>query len=103
SAGAARAHPQGYGQRDPPTGDSHPGGQNPPTGGRPGAGADLRAGLSGLLVWLPAGAVGAPGVTSLVAADDGPGWLLVGGSGPPEVLRYSGARATAGPSSAAGT
>ena len=40
---------------------SRPGGQGAPAGGRHGAGADLRAGLSGLLVRLPARAIGAPG------------------------------------------
>ena len=45
----------------------HPdvGGQGASAGGRHAAGADLRAGLLGLLVRLPAGAVGAPGAGEL--------------------------------------
>ena len=42
-----RVHiPKGHGQRDPPDRDPDARGQGPPAGGRHGAGADLRAGLS---------------------------------------------------------
>ena len=52
--------------RDSPDRNSHPGGQGPPAGGRHVAGADLRAGLSGLLVRLPARTIGTPGVGILL-------------------------------------
>ena len=50
--------------RDSPDRNSHPGGQGSPAGGRHAAGADLRAGLSGLLVRFPARTIGTPGVGS---------------------------------------
>ena len=47
------------------------GGQSPAAGGGHGAGADLRTGLSGLLVWVPAGSRRAPGARAVVAGADG--------------------------------
>ena len=56
TAGAASAYPEGrLGDRDPAARDSDLRGQGPSAGGRHGAGSDLRAGLPGLLVRLPAG------------------------------------------------
>src|SRR5262245_13135423 len=78
------------------------GGQGPAAGGRHGPGADVRAGLSELFVWLPAGTVGTSGAGGLVAARDGPGWLQLGGGGYPEVFRHPGSSPFAGVSSAAG-
>src|SRR5262249_7982889 len=96
-------HPERHGNRNPAFGDSNVGGQNPSAGGRHGLGADLRAGLSGLLVWVPAGAVGAPRAARFVEANHGPGWVLVGGSGHPEVLRHAGSWSSTPTASAAGT
>ena len=60
AAGAAGPHPEGRWDANAP--DRHPDlrGQGPAARGRDGAGGRLRAGLSGLLVRLPAGALGAP-------------------------------------------
>ena len=64
--------------------------------------ADLRAGLSGLLVRLPAGAIGASGAGQPLAADDGDGRRLDRGSGHPEVFRHSGSCSSAGACSSSG-
>jgi hypothetical protein len=97
------AYPQGAGfNRDAPPGHPDLRGQGPPTGGRHGAGADLRAGLPGLLLRLPARAVGTHGGASAVAAGDGPGWLLGLGGGYPEVLRHAGSSPPASAASSAG-
>ncbi len=61
-----RVHiPKGTGERNATDRDSDVGGQSASAGGGHAAGADLRAGLSGLFVWLSAGAVGAPGCEAL--------------------------------------
>src|SRR5262245_48508219 len=100
---AACAYPQGAGlSRDATPGDPDVRGQGPAAGGRHGPGADLRAGLPGLLLRLPARAVGAHGGAGALAAGDGPGWLLGLGGGYPEVLRHSGSSPAAAIASAAG-
>src|SRR5262249_55652024 len=88
AARTAGAYPEGHGKRNPALGDSHAGGQNPSASGRHGVGADLRAGLSGLFVRFPAGAIGTPRAARFMEANYGLGWLLVGGSGHPQVLRF---------------
>src|SRR5262245_33248042 len=99
----ACAHSQGTGLgRDAPPGDPDLRGQGPPAGGRHGPGADLRARLPGLLLRLPARAVGAHGGAGVVAAGDGPGWLLDLGGGYPEVFRHPGSSPAATVASAAG-
>ena len=56
---AQGAYFEGNGDRNPPHRDTNVRGQNPSTRGCNGIGADLRAGLSELLVWLPSRAIGA--------------------------------------------
>ena len=57
SAGGAPGAPCEAGdEQDTPDRDSDAGGQDTPTRGADGAGAGIRAGLSGWLVWIPAGA-----------------------------------------------
>ena len=98
-----RVHiPKGTGKETRPLGIPDPGGQDPSAGGRHGTGADLRAGLSGLLLRLPSRAIGAHGAGGHLAADDGSGWLLVAGGGHPEVFRHSGSCSSAGTAAAAG-
>ena len=53
------SYPERHRRRDSPHRDSDAGGQSAPAGGRDAAGADLRAGLLCLLVWVPAGTIGA--------------------------------------------
>src|SRR6516162_6573759 len=103
AARTAGAYPEGHGNRNPALGDSHAGRQNPSASGRHGVGADLRAGLSGLFARFQAGAIGAPCAARFVEANYGLGWLLVGGSGHPEVLRHAGSWSSASIASAAGT
>src|SRR5262249_62340602 len=100
---AAGAYPERrLGPRAPSARDPHLGGQGPPAGGRHAAGADLRAGLPGLLARLPLRAVGAPGAGLLPEPADGlSGWLGLGG-GYPEVLRHSGSWPPADVSPASG-
>ena len=58
SSCAAGAYSQGrLNYRDSSHRNPHVGRQGPPTGGRHVAGTDLRTGLHGLLVWLPARAI----------------------------------------------
>src|SRR5215470_16024258 len=80
SSCAAGAYSQGqlrYG--DAPHRNPDPGGQGSPAGGRHAAGTDLRTGLHGLLVRLPAGAIGASSVGRFSRPiDDQSGWLCLG-------------------------
>ena len=84
-------------EQDAPDWHSDTGGQDCPTRGADGAGAGIRAGLSRLLVWIPAGAWRSSGAGSAVARADGVWWrmghrpghrglLRVGGLGSPEEL-----------------
>ena len=59
--------------------------------------------FSGLLLRLPAGAVGTSSVRCRLASGDGNGGMLDRGSGHPEIFRYSGSRSAAGASQATST
>ena len=78
TSGAAGAYSERDGEGNPPHRDPDVGGQGPSAGGRHGAGADLRTGLSGLFVRLPAGTVGAQALEALwqQMMDMGGGWLV---------------------------
>src|SRR5262249_54570640 len=77
TSGAASAYSQGWLQYgDAPHRNPDLGGQGSPAGGRHAAGTDLRTGLHGLLVRLPAGAIGASSVGRFPRPiDEQSGWL----------------------------
>src|SRR3954453_20429074 len=69
---AARAYSKEWLEyRDSHTRNSHAGGQSPAAGDRHAAGADLRAGLLGLLIRLSARPIGAQGARFVPQPDDG--------------------------------
>ena len=74
------------------TPDWHPnaGGQNPPARGADGVGAGVRAGLSRLLVRIPAGARRSPSAASSVGWADGVRWWLGHRPGHRGLLRQRG-------------
>src|SRR3990172_8002207 len=89
--------------RDPADRDPDLRGQGPAARRGDAARSRLRAGLPRLLVWLPAGSLGAPGPAKAVEGVDGPGRRLGAGAGRRAVLRHAGPRAAAGDPSPTGT
>src|SRR3989304_5111323 len=104
TAGATGLHPQGrLDHRDAPDRDSPPGGQNPYAGDRPGAGADLRAGFSGMLLRLSAWTVGAPGAGQPLDADDAERRRTEPRNRHPDIFRHAGSCPPASPSPTEGS
>lgn len=90
AAGPAGPHREGRWQVDPAHRHTDAGGQAPAARGRDGARTGLRAGFSGLLVRVPATALGARCAAAVVVGDDAPRGLLDDRSRHPPVLRRRG-------------
>src|SRR6266511_1741251 len=95
TASEASAHPEGRRVEDPP--HRHPDlrGQSPAEGRRDGARGHLRAGVSRLLVRLPAEPVGASSAAKALGDAHGDRWWVGARSGHQGVLRLLGPRAPA--------
>ena len=91
AAGASGTHPEaGQGGEDETAGHPDAGGQGLAARGADGAGADLRAGLCGLFVRVPARTRRAPGAGGAVGRADVAGRWLGDRFGHPELLRRGG-------------